>query len=254
MFSFLKRQVELRRMVDVGWLLDTEKAGFIWAPPERVKGEESEQHHAKSLRGCPGVLDHEARLFQITCPIDLHVRLGRDEKTGQPTLINVSGDQSTIRSKHLGQMLHMVPQREWRKKDRPVIQIITPYLFISDEPVYMTQMPPFHFYNREPWPGLLVGGRFPIDVWPRHLMWAMEWHDTSKDLILKRGDPWFYARFEAFDPSRPIRVIEAEMTPALRQQIQGATAVSNYVNRTFSLFKTARERRPKQLLTPKKRD
>ncbi len=253
MLSWLKKKQDLRRSVEVGWVLDTEKAGFIWAAPERLKLGESEQDHAKSLRGCPGVLDHEARIFQITCPIDLHVRLGRDEKTGAPTLINAAGDQSTIRAKHLGQMLHLVPQREWRKKDRPVIQIITPYLFIADEPVYMTQMPPFEHYSRNPWPGLLVSGRFPIDVWPRHLMWAMEWHDTSRDLILKRGEPWFYARLEAFDPSRPIRMIEAEITPQLREHIQGATAVSNFVNRTFSLFKVARERRPKQLLTPKRR-
>ena len=189
----------------------------------------------------------------MTCPIDLHIRLARDEKTGAPTLINVDGDQSTIRSKHLGQMVHLVSPKEWRKKDRPVIQIITPYLFIADETIYMSQLPPFHHYRKEPWPGLLIGGRFPIDVWPRHMMWAMEWHDTSRDLILKRGEPWFYVRFETSDPARPVRMVEAEMTPALQAQIKGASAVSNYVNRTFSLFKTARERRPEKLLTPKKR-
>jgi hypothetical protein len=253
MFSFFKRaHAALSRQAEVGWIIDAEKAGFIWAEPTRVRTEESDQTHAKSLRVCPAMLDHEARLFEVACPIDLRVKLARDDK-GQLTLVNVSGDQSSVRSKHLGQMLVLTPQKEWRKKDRPVIQIVTPYLFLADEPIYMTQLPAFNHYHPNPLPGVLVGGRFPIDVWPRHLMWAMEWHDTSRELVLKRGEPWFYVRFEAHDPSRPIKLVEAEMTPALSEYLKGVSAVTNYVNRTFSLFKTARERRPKSLLTRKER-
>jgi hypothetical protein len=253
MFSLFKRaHAALARQAEVGWIIDAEKAGFIWAEPTRVRTEESDQTHAKSLRVCPAMLDHEARLFEVACPIDLRVKLAKDDK-GQLTLVNTAGDQSTIRSKHLGQMLVLVPQKEWRKKDRPVIQIITPYLFLADEPIYMTQLPAFNHYQPNPLPGVLVGGRFPIDVWPRHLMWAMEWHDTSRELILKRGEPWFYVRFEAQDPSRPIKLVEAEMTPVLTEYLKGVSSVTNYVNRTFALFKTARERRPKTILTRKMR-
>lgn len=253
MLPFFKRRPELSRQAEVGWIIDANQAGFIWAAPERLRTEESDQSHAKSLRVCPALLDHEARLFQVTCPVDLHIKLGRDEKTGAPMLVNVAGDASPIRSKHLGQMVHLVSPKEWRRKDRPVIQIITPYLFVADENIYMTQLPAFHHYRQQPLPGLMVGGRFPIDAWPRHLMWAMEWHDPSRDLVLRRGEPWFYVRFETHDPARPVRLIEADMTPELSEFIKGVSAVSNYVNRTFSLFKTARERRPSRLLTPKKR-
>jgi hypothetical protein len=255
MFSFCKKESSgpRSRIAEVGWVIDAESAGFIWSSPQRVAREEAETRHPKSLRYCPAMLDHEARLFEVLCPIDLRVRIGRDEKTGAPVLVNAAGDQSTIRSSHLGKMLHLVSPKEWRQADRPVIQLSTPYLFVSDEPIWMTQLPPINFYNPNPWPGLLSGGRFPIDVWPRHLMWAMEWYDTSKELVLRRGDPLFYCRFETMDPSRPVKLIEAEMTSALREQIKGASAVTNYVNRTFSLFATARERRPKQLLTPKVR-
>lgn len=37
----------------------------------------------------------------------------------------------------------------------------------------------------------MISGRFPIHIWPRHLMWTFEWHDTSQDLVLTRGQPWF---------------------------------------------------------------
>jgi hypothetical protein len=99
----------------------------------------------------------------------------------------------------------------------------------------------------------MIGGRLPIDVGPRHMMWAFEWYDPAQDLVLQRNEPWFYLRFETEDPARPVRLVEAEMTPELKEYLAGLTAVTNYVSRTFSLFSVARERRPKTLLVRKQR-
>jgi hypothetical protein len=240
------------RSVEVGWLINTDKAGFIWDPPRRVMRDDPPPNHAKSVNYCPAVLEHEARLFEVTCPIDATLGFGFAEN-GEPQLRNLAGDQSAIRSKHLGQMVTVVARREWRHPERPVLQIPAPYIFIADEPVWMTQMPPILHYKGERWPGVLIGGRMPIHLWPRQLMWAFEWFDISKPLVLTRGEPWFYARFETEDPTRPIRLVEAEMTPDLAEHIKGLTSVTNYVNRTFALFKTAEARRPKQLLVRKTR-
>ena len=90
----------------------------------------------------------------------------------------------------------------------------------------------------------MIGGRVPIHDWPRVLSWAFEWHRPEKDLILTRGEPWFCARFEIEDPSRKISLVEAEMTPELAQYLKGMDTVTQYVSRTFSLFPTARSRRP----------
>jgi hypothetical protein len=198
---------------------------------------------------CPAVLDHESRLIEVACPIDARIRFQRDAQ-GRPVLENALGDTSPIRSKHLGQMVTLVSEKEWRHPQRPIVQITTPYLFLADEPVWLTQLPPIHAYLPAPWPGVLIGGRYPIDVWPRTLMWAFEWHDPTKDLILKRGDPWFTVRFETMDPSRKTRLIKTKLTPVLEEYLQGLDGVSNYVRGTFSLFDVARSRRPKKLLAP----
>lgn len=240
-----------QRAVDVGWLLDTDKARFIWQEPRRIRRNDPAPTHAKSVNYCPSVLEHEARMFEVLCPIDVTLGFRRDEK-GMPTLTNLDGDRSSIRNKHLNGMLTIVSEREWRHPERPVIQLMTPYIFVADEPVYMTQLPPITHYQKDPWPGTLVGGRLPIHIWPRQMMWAFEWHDTAKPIVLRRGDPWFNVRFETFDPSRPVRLFEAERTPALDDHIKGLTAVSNYVNRTYSLFKIAEERRPARLLERKR--
>lgn len=241
-----------RRAVDIGWLLDTDKARFIWSEPQRVKRSDPAPAHAKAVNYCPAVLDHEARLFEVACPIDVRLQFRRDRE-GRPVLVNGDGDQSTIRAKHLNQMVALVSEKEWRHPQRPVIQIITPYIFVSDEPVWMTQMPPYLHYRKDQLPGTLIGGRLPIHIWPRPMMWALEWHDPSQDIVLHRGEPWFYVRFDTHDPTRPVRLVEAERTPELEEQMKGVSAVANYVNRTSALYKVAEERRPERLLVPKTR-
>jgi hypothetical protein len=251
MLDFFKKKLpSLSRTAEIGWLLDTEKGGFIWEAPRRLSGDYPPAKHAKSVAVCPAMVDHEARIYEVPCPIDATLRLGQNEKK-EPILINGAGDQSTIRSKHLGQMASLVGSREWRHPERPIIQMLTPYMFVADEPIYMTQMPPFNHRRVPALPGVVIGGRLPIHIWPRQMVWAFEWQDPTQPIELKRGEPWFYVRFETFDPSRPVRLVEAEMTPEVREYINGMSGVTNYVNRTFSLFKTAESRRPKQLLIKK---
>jgi hypothetical protein len=238
------------RAVDVGWLVDSDKARFIWFEPRRVRRNDPPPRHAKSASYCPAILEHEAKLYEIACPIDLNLGFRRDAQ-GKPVLVPLDGEQASIRAKHLNAMLAIVSEREWRHPERPIIQIITPYIFLSDEPVYMSQLPPIAHYPKDPWPGILLGGRLPTHIWLRPLMWAFEWHDLAKPLVLRRGDPWFYARFETHDPTRPVRLFEAGRTPAVDEQIKGASAVANYVDNTYALFKVAQARRPDKLLVRK---
>jgi hypothetical protein len=129
--------------------------------------------------------------------------------------------------------------------------MLTSYIFVSDDPVFVNQYPPFLHYSAAGRPGVQINGRFPIDIWPRSLQWAFEWHDLSKDLILKRGEPLFYVHFEGPDPAAPVRMIEAKKTPELMTFIDSITGVTEWVTQTYSLFENARERRPKRLLFPK---
>jgi hypothetical protein len=205
--------------------------------------------HAKIVSVCPAMLDHESRLIEVPCPIDARIRFHRDAQ-GKAVLENALGDASPIRSVHLGQMVKLLGEKEWRHPQRPIVQVITPYLFLADEPVWLTQLPPFHAYLSTPWPGLLISGRFPIDVWPRTLMWAFEWHEPNRDLILKRGEPWFTVRLETTDPSRRTRLVRTRLTPELEAYLESIDGVSNYIRGTFNLFDIARRRRPKTLLVP----
>ncbi|MBF7688753.1 hypothetical protein [Acinetobacter rathckeae] len=235
--------------LQVGWFLTEEQGALLFEAPYRLRSM-SQNRHAKSASRCPAILQLESRYFVINCPYDLHLRFARDSE-GKPTLVNVLGDKSAVRQNKLSKLLSLVQEKEWRSPQIPILQLKLPYCFVADEVAYITQLDAFCHYRKNPLPGTIFGGRFPIHIWPRPLMWAFEWHDTTQDLILKRGEPLFYCQFDGFDPSRSTKLIKAEKTPELLNYMEQISGVVNYVNQTFSLFKDAESVRPKSLLTQK---
>jgi len=242
----LRRSVDTRRLVEVGWLLRTDQAGFVWYDPKPIGQSTPRSKHPKSISRCPAVVDHEARMFHVQCPFDLRLRVCVDHDL--PRLVNVDGSNASVLDRTLAQISLVFPREQWRHPDRPLLQIRTPYTFVADEEVYLMQLPPLLHFSRPAWPGVVIGGRVPIHIWPRPLAWAFEWHDVRQDLVLTRGEPWFYCRFETTDASRHVRLVEAELTPELKHYFAGLNGVVNYVNGTFSLFDIARRRRPARLL------
>lgn len=240
------------RAVEVGWLLQADVAEFIWDAPRAFRQDAPAPKVAKSVQRCPAVLDYESRFVEIGCPIDARIAFRQGPK-GEPQLVNALGEQSPIRKQHLGRMVALTARSDWRHPDRPVVQVKTPYVFLADERVWLNQMPPMLHFREPPWPGVLIGGRVPIHIWPRRLMWAFEWYRPEDDLILRRGEPWFYLRFETPDATRPVRLMEAAPTPELLAYLKGMEGVASYVRRTFSLFDVARSRRPKRLLVRRER-
>lgn len=236
------------RTYTVGWLLKTEDASIIWDSPKQVRIA-SQSSDPRSVAQCPSVLDFDRRHYVINCPIDVHLRV-KLTPTGMD-ITNVLADKSPIRAEALQRWIVFQPRHEWRHEQRPVLQMLTSYVFVSDDPIYVNQYPPILDYTGDRRPGTQICGRFPIDIWPRALMWAFEWHDTTKDLILRRGEPLFYVRFEGKDPAAHVRLVEATKTPELESFMTSITGVTEIVGQTYSLFKNARERRPAKLLFPK---
>ncbi|WP_163846784.1 hypothetical protein [Pseudooceanicola aestuarii] len=236
-----------RGPVRVGWFLNKTEAPVIYDPPRRVNSRDARRDHAKSAARCPAVLNLETRYFEVPCPYDLNLGFARDA-AGKPMLRNLSGGQSSVRGSKLGQKIHVVREAEWRYPDRPTIQMGLPYVFIADEPVYLSQLDAYMHYSRTPRPGTIFGGRYPIDLWPRPLMWAFEWHDIDTPLVIRRGEPLFYCQFEADGPDRAVQLVEAEKTPELETYLDHISGAVNYVSQTFSLFDAAARVRPDKLL------
>lgn len=238
--------------IKVGWLLEDGRPGnFIYNSPKPVSLQRQKPLSHMAVQSCPAVNQLESRYFEVTCPFDLRLRC---EKNNEAFEIYSVPDGTRVDEELIKQNLNLMPKDSWRSEDKPVIQIECPYAFIADEEVFLTQLPPFLSFNSSYWPGTLIAGRFNIQNWPRTLSWAFEWHDLSKDLILKRGKPWFYVFFESDNPNNSFRLVEAEYTEDLRKYKNSMHQTPRFVSNTFSLFRTAKERRPKKLLVEKKND
>ncbi len=236
--------------VTVGWFLLEDSGSAVLFPPERLSNRGANRTHAKSAARCPGVVQLESRYFVLRCPYDLHIGFERDAQ-GVARLVNRAGPQGAVRAGKLGKILHLVNEAEWRFPDRPTVQLNLGYCFAAEEICYVTQLDAFAHYRPTPLPGTIFGGRFPIHAWVRPLMWAFEWHDTGKDLVLKRGDPLCYCQFEADGPDRPIQLIAVERTPELERWVASMQGVASMINQTFSLFRATEQARPAKLLVPK---
>lgn len=232
--------------VTVGWLLSSNEGGIIFEPPRRVRTT-SNNRNAKSAGHCPAIIQFESRFFEIQCPYDVTLEFVRTEQ-GEACVRDQLGDQSGIRQ--LSEVIVLTDEAEWRDPNRPILQLLLPYIFIADDPVYLSQLTPFAHYRPVALPGLMLGGRFPINIWPRPLMWAFEWHDVSQPLQLHRGEPLFYVQFETVPQNRSVQLVEAKRTRELENFIELISGAVNYVNQTFSLFKSAEERRPTKLVEP----
>ncbi len=235
--------------VSVGWCLNDDTAAIIYPEPERLRSEPPNKSHAKSASRCPAILNLESRYFVVRCPFDLHLKFARDDD-GKARLVNGLGDKSPVRVEKLAQHVLMTREPEWRFPDRPTLQLRLPYIFVADEPVYLSQIDAFAHYRSKPLPGTIFGGRFPIHIWPRPLVWAFEWHDVETEIVLKRNDPLFYVMFETLPQNRAVQLVEIERTPELERFSQEISEAANYVNQTFSLFDRAEKRRPAQLVNP----
>ena len=240
-----------KRTVTVGWMLRAPKTSVIFSPPEPFSRDDPKPISSKSIQHCPAAIDFDRRHFVIPAPIDVTLNFQR-QPDGSLGLKDANGERSNIRESGLQSMLMLGPQSEWRHPDRPLIQFISPYIFVADEPCFVVQTAPYLHYFPEPRPGVQMGGRFPIHIWPRPLSWAFEWHDISKPLTLKRGEPWFYVRFETENPSARVRLVEQEETKELGEYIDCISDVSKYVNQTYPLFSEAQRRRPETLVKAKK--
>lgn len=240
-----------KRIVTVGWTVRAAKTQVLWAAPKTFEGPVWRAASAKSAQYCPAAVDFDRRHFVIPCPVDLTLRFER-RPDGSLTLTDADGPQSAVRPVALRDMVVLHPQNEWRHPERPIVQIIAPYVFVADDPCFVVQTPPYLHYLPSGRPGVQICGRYPIHIWPRPLSWGFEWHDVTQPLVLRRSDPWFYVHFETENPAARVRLVEQEMTEELSAYLSSIIDVSNYVNKTFSLFAEAEARRPPALVKAKK--
>lgn len=231
--------------VKIGFVVLAEKSRIVFFPPRPVFKSRSRPISERSVQSCPAVNLFEGRLFEIPSPFDLRLRLVKDRGSYS---LHVIPAETRIDDDLIPQFVTLMPQRFWREQSRPTIQIAIPYIFVCDEECYLSQLPPYLEPTFLNFPGVMISGRFPTNIWPRVLNLAIEWCDFDRDLVLTRGRPMCYLSFETTRPSAPIHLRRAKNTVELEEYRKNILDVAKFTSGTFNLLRDASALRPETLL------
>ena len=197
----------IKTVTEVSWGLKSVVKPNGWEAPEVFTRNLPKPTTSKSVQVCPAAVDFDARYFVIKCPTDLTLLLSSDQNGSTSLQLNKE-KSSTQNGSVLDSMVSLTDPNNWRHKDRPVVEILTPYVFHSKDVVYLNLTPAFMDYRSTPLPGITLNARFPINTQSNQIAWAFEWHDIQKEFKFKQGEPWFYVYFESTDPSRKVRLVK----------------------------------------------
>ncbi|MDA9960056.1 hypothetical protein N9D19_00790 [Planktomarina temperata] len=236
------------KKIDVGWYIDERQGKFVFFEPTTLFKSRSKPLSRRAVQACPAINELERDYFVIKNPFDIRLRCS---KNGESYDLHVVEDGTRIDDDLISNFVFLMQPDFWRNKSVPVIQIKVPYFFLADEPCYMTMLAPYMSQSSVKWPGLMVGGRMPINIWPRILNFAFEWYDLEQDLILRRGQDLCYLYFETESLRNSVQLMEIENTKELQEYRSGIASTPKFMSNTFSLFETAISRRPKKLMVKK---
>ncbi len=204
MFSFCKRKDEDasgNRVAEVGWILNTHQAGFIWDAPRKITRPTGKAHHAKALNYCPRRQRPRRAAVRGAVPHRPQYRLplqGRAAADRQPLGRRIDHSRQASRAD-----VRRRRAQGMARPNRPIIQVMTPYIFLADEPVWITQLPPYYYYPQVPWPGVLIGGVSPSTSGRAGWYGPSSGSTSASPITISRGEPWFYVSFETMDPLAP---------------------------------------------------
>jgi hypothetical protein len=244
----LQLSVYKSKKFDVGWFIEEPQGKFVFFEPKPLFKSREKPLSNRAVQACPAINELERDYFVIKAPFDIRLRCSRN---GESYDLHVVEEGTRIDNDLIPRFVFLMQPQFWRNKNIPVIQIKVPYFFLSDKPCYMTMLAPYMSQNLVKWPGLMIGGRMPISIWPRILNFAFEWHDFDQDLIIRRGQDLCYLYFETEDLRSSPQLMEIENTKELAEYRAGISATPKFMSNTFSLFETALARRPKKLLVKK---
>lgn len=232
--------------VRVGWFVDAPNGEVVFDPPVPLRELLPMDNARAPAAICPAITHHIGRLFCVKAPFSLcvSVRIG-------PASCSLMLDQkkSTISAWRARELIRLSQRRDWRCADRPIVQMMLPYTFVTDDDVELRQLPPYLHHFQRGRPGVVLPGEFPLKNWPRPLSWAFEWHDASQPLHITRGEPLYYVAFEHAQ-QRGVKLVRIEKTADITAQQARIGGVTSLVRNTLRYAEAAGENRPSSLLPP----
>lgn len=224
--------------ITIGWFLNSDPPwnDLLYTLPEPL---ELNKNNSAQYVKCPATAHYCKNTFVIRSGFDVELRFDKETKK----IKYVSG---SVEPSYVSQLLVQFHPNEWKNFQTPIFQFHADQGFVADQPVWMEVAPPFH--NAPSLPGHIIPGTFDIYSWQRMISYGFEWHDTSRNFVLKRGDPLYYIRFRSKDPGESFKLQKIEMDDRLKKDVEKCQGVKfvlkNYSwNKLMPLNRLLRPRR-----------
>jgi hypothetical protein len=213
----------------IGWCFDKDEGVAIYKAPLPLSKLITLQKNkmGAGVSHCPAVNDLNSRIYTILSPYTFKIRAVEIDKQLNffPVYPDTEASEETIKNE-----ITFQPRRLWRDNKYPILQLSLPYVFFSNEPVYINQIEPNQYTGEKNWS--LIQGRFDISSWQRPLSWAIEWTNTDKDIFIKKGDPLCQIIFETLSPKNSIKLLKVERNDQLQRAIKRTLGVVNKIKNT----------------------
>ena len=176
---------------------------LLYDKPETLLKTTQELYKNSNIGQCIAVTDLGSKMYCIKSPHDIHLTFDKDKN------VILVPEGSNVNPEFFSKYLYH--QNPLENTNHLVIQIQTKYVFVADKPCLLSTLPPFlndpNNYDNNT---RMVSGLFNIYDWQRPLSYAVEWLDTSKDLIIKKGQvlQYLYFNSENLEDTFEIKFIE----------------------------------------------
>lgn len=230
----------------IGWALVADEASAAFPEPEAY----TPPKNATGYLSCPAVRAYFNNTFVVRSPFSLQLRA---EETEEDIKIKPVYPFTSITEAMLSKFLSIEPINTWRGSQLPILQVISPYIFVADQPVTIDQTQPLVTKTSKlNW--RVIPGTFNIYDWQRPVNWAIEWDTTCGDLIIRQGEPIYMIKFTAItqESVNKTNLVETKISETLSERIKSTKNVASIRRGTTTLMaESGKSRDSIDLINPK---
>lgn len=234
--------------ISVGWCINSDSFAIAFDPPSKLIPPKDTTTNSKGFLSCPAVRKFSEGIYQVLSPFSLKLRAV--ENNGQLTIVPVY--PFTSLTEEIAKIfIKIEPQETWISNTTAVVQIPSPYVFISDHKILIEQFSP-ELSKKSKMNWRVVPGKFDIYAWQRPLNWAFEWDFSCGDFEIRVGEPQYNIRFlpqEHALENCKISLEKLELNKSINERLALTKDVAKIRRGTSQLFmKAAQLRKNKKFL------
>jgi hypothetical protein len=239
--------------ISIGWCITSESFAIAFDPPSKLIPPKDVTANSKGFLSCPAVRKFSEGIYQVFSPFSLKLRVV--ENNGQLAIVPVYPFTS-LNEEVARIFIKIEPQESWNTKTTAVIQIPSPYVFISDHKILIEQFSP-ELSKKSKMNWRVIPGKFDIYAWQRPLNWAFEWDLSCGDFEIRAGEPQYNIRF--IPQEQPIEkckitLEKLELNKSILERLALTRDVAKIKRGTSQLFSKAAQLRENKTFLKKNED